>query len=68
MKRVVSVSIGSSKRDHRVEVDLLGERFQIERIGKMTTGVMLRLHLYQCRDVILTDFLSIAAARMKHAP
>jgi hypothetical protein len=33
MKRVVSVSIGSSERDHKVEVDLLGERFQIERIG-----------------------------------
>ncbi len=33
MKRVVSISIGSSERDHKVEVDLLGERFQIERIG-----------------------------------
>lgn len=33
MKRIVSVSIGSSKRDHRAEVDLLGEHFVIERIG-----------------------------------
>lgn len=33
MKHVVSISIGSSKRDHRVEVELLGERFLIERIG-----------------------------------
>ncbi|MBO8125779.1 MAG: quinate 5-dehydrogenase [Firmicutes bacterium] len=33
MKRVVSVSIGSSERNHRVEVDILGEPFVIERIG-----------------------------------
>ncbi len=33
MKRVVSVSIGSSKRDHYVETHILGERFIIERIG-----------------------------------
>jgi len=33
MKRVVSVSIGSSKRDKRVEETLLGEDFVIERIG-----------------------------------
>lgn len=33
MKRVVSVSIGSSKRDHTVEIDLLGERFSISREG-----------------------------------
>jgi hypothetical protein len=33
MKRVVSVSLGSSKRDHRVEIEILGEPFVIERIG-----------------------------------
>ena len=33
MKWVVGVSIGSSTRDHKVEVDLLGERFLIERRG-----------------------------------
>ncbi|CDF59108.1 hypothetical protein [Thermobrachium celere] len=33
MKRVVSVSLGSSKRDHSVEVELLGEKFVIERVG-----------------------------------
>ena len=33
MKRVVSVSIGSSKRDHRVELEVLGERVVLERIG-----------------------------------
>lgn len=33
MKQVVSVSIGSSKRDHSVEVDLFGERFHIWREG-----------------------------------
>ncbi len=33
MKRVVSVSLGSSTRDKRVETEILGERFVIERIG-----------------------------------
>ncbi len=33
IKEVVSVSIGSSKRDHTVEVDLFGERFLISRRG-----------------------------------
>ena len=33
MKHVVSVSIGSSRRDHRVEMELLGERVCIERRG-----------------------------------
>jgi hypothetical protein len=33
MKRAVSVSIGSSKRDKSVEVELMGEKVRIERIG-----------------------------------
>ena len=33
IKEVVSVSIGSSKRDHEVELDLLGEHFTIRREG-----------------------------------
>lgn len=33
MKHIVSVSLGSSKRDHKVEIDVLGEHFSIERIG-----------------------------------
>lgn len=33
MKRVVSVSIGSSKRDHYVETEIMGEKFIIERMG-----------------------------------
>ena len=33
MKRAVSISIGSSKRDKRVEIELLGETVIIERIG-----------------------------------
>lgn len=33
MKHVVSVSLGSSKRNHRVEAEFLGERFIVERIG-----------------------------------
>jgi hypothetical protein len=33
MKRVVSISLGSSKRNHRTEIDFLGEHFVLERIG-----------------------------------
>lgn len=33
MKRAVSVSLGSSQRDKKVEVELLGERVSIERQG-----------------------------------
>lgn len=33
MKHIVSVSLGSSKRDHSFETELLGEKFLIERIG-----------------------------------
>lgn len=33
MKRAVSISLGSSKRDKKVEITLLGERVSIERIG-----------------------------------
>ena len=33
MRRVVSVSLGSSKRDHSYETDFMGQTFQIERIG-----------------------------------
>jgi hypothetical protein len=33
MKRVVSVSLGTSKRDKRNEVEILGEQFLLERIG-----------------------------------
>lgn len=33
LKKVISVSLGSSKRDHAVEVNLLGEKFFIKRMG-----------------------------------
>ncbi len=33
MKHVVGVSLGSSRRDHRVETELVGESFLIERRG-----------------------------------
>jgi len=32
-KKVVSVSLGSSKRNHRAELELLGHKVSIERIG-----------------------------------
>lgn len=40
MKRAVSISIGSSKRDSAIELELLGEKVRIERIG--TDGDMER--------------------------
>ncbi|MEW6624134.1 MAG: quinate 5-dehydrogenase [Bacillota bacterium] len=33
MKRVVSVSLGSSKRNHAVEIEVLGQKVLMERIG-----------------------------------
>ena len=33
MKKIVSISLGSAKRDHRVQVELLGEQFDIARVG-----------------------------------
>ncbi|KUJ90606.1 MAG: hypothetical protein XD37_1142, partial [Thermoanaerobacter thermocopriae] len=33
MKKVVSISIGSSTRNKTAEVEILGEKFVIERIG-----------------------------------
>lgn len=33
MKRAVSISIGSSKRDKKVEINLMGEKVSLERIG-----------------------------------
>ena len=33
MKHIVSVSIGSSKRDHKTQLDILGETYVVERIG-----------------------------------
>lgn len=49
MKRAVSVSIGSSKRDKAVEVDMLGEKVSIERIG--TDGDMEKAaHLFKELD------------------
>lgn len=33
MKKVVSVSLGSSTRDHQARVNLLGEEFDISRVG-----------------------------------
>lgn len=33
LKHIVSISLGSRARDHRVETELLGEKYVIERIG-----------------------------------
>lgn len=33
MKKIVSISLGSSTRNHKAEIELLGEKFVLERIG-----------------------------------
>lgn len=33
MKKIVSISIGSSKRNHKTELNILGENYSIERLG-----------------------------------
>ena len=33
MKRIVSISIGSRERDHKAQLDWMGQHIQIERIG-----------------------------------
>lgn len=33
MKKVLGISLGSSKRDHKVEIEILGEKVEIERRG-----------------------------------
>jgi hypothetical protein len=49
MKRAVSISIGSSKRDKAVQIKLLGQAVQIERVG--TDGDMEKAaQLYQEMD------------------
>jgi hypothetical protein len=49
MKHAVSISIGSSKRNKTVEIELLGEKIRIERIG--TDGDMEKAaRLYQEMD------------------
>lgn len=55
MKRAVSISLGSSKRNSAVELDLLGERVCIERIG--TDGDMARAaQLYGELDGVVDAF------------
>jgi len=49
MKRVVSVSLGSSQRDHQATIELLGEKVHLERIG--TDGDIARaIRLYNELD------------------
>lgn len=55
MKRAVSISIGSSKHDKAVEVELLGEKVRIERIG--TDGDMEKAaRKYQELDGVVDAF------------
>lgn len=55
MKRAVSISIGSSKRDKAVEIELMGERVRLERIG--TDGDVRRAaQLYTELDGVVDAF------------
>lgn len=55
MKRAVSISIGSSRRDKVVEVELMGETVRIERMG--TDGDMEKAaRLYQELDGVVDAF------------
>ena len=70
MKRAVSVSLGSSTRDKRVEIDLLGERIVLERIG--TDGdVDAAARLYRQLDGRVDAFgvggIDLAAGTLKHS-
>ncbi len=44
MKKVVSISLGSSKRDHAAEIELMGQRFNVQRTG--TDGSMSKMIRY----------------------
>jgi hypothetical protein len=55
MKRAVSISIGSSKRDKAVEINLLGEKVSMERLG--TDGDMEKAALkYKELDGVVDAF------------
>lgn len=60
MKRIVSVSLGSSRRDKRTEATLLGERFLIERIG--TDGDLRRYARMFCDLDGQADALGVGGA------
>ena len=61
MKRAVSISIGTSKRNKAVEIELLGEKVSIERIG--TDGDMEKAaQLYRELDGKVDAFLVGQAA------
>ena len=47
MKRVVSVSLGSSKRDKKVQATFFGEDFEIERVG--ADGDVEKVQAHDCR-------------------
>jgi len=55
MKKVLGVSLGSSTRDHKVEIEVLGEKVEIERRG--TDGDVKK----RIRSIILTrkDFILV---------
>ncbi|AIE87083.1 quinate 5-dehydrogenase [Fimbriimonas ginsengisoli] len=60
MKRVVSISLGTSKRDKKDELEILGQPFSLERIG--TDGDMARFAQMFCDLDGKVDALGVGGA------
>ena len=70
MKRAVSVSLGSSTRDKRVEIDLLGERMVLERIGTdgdVEAASRLYRHLDGQVDALGVGGIDLAVGTLQHS-
>jgi len=50
LPKVVSVSLGSSARDHRIELDLCQKRFEVSRVGCDGDKELLKKRLIQLND------------------
>jgi len=63
MKHVVSVSLGSSKRDKRVEIELGGEKVLVERIGTDGNPDLMKEKFRELDGKV--DFFSIGAVPLR---
>ncbi len=62
MKHVLSISLGSSRRDSTAEVELLGERFLLERRG--TDGSLERFRRFMIQNDGLVDCLCVGGTNL----
>ncbi len=70
MRHVVSVSLGSSRRDKRVEIELLGEKVVLERIGTdgdVGRAVKLYTELDSKVDALGVGGIDLAMGTDKHS-